>query len=228
MSIIQNEIVYEKIEGLDYWIVKGICKNFHEKTIVIPENINGYCVAVIGKDAFRGNQMIREVLLPDTIQIIGEHAFSDSQKIKKIEIYTTTNTYALPIRILRGAFENCVELYEVHFKKEIDLVDPCIQPACQFDSCPMLRILDGELVNTVAKWTFMYCLSLDFIKLAEGVEIKHDAFVHCDNLHNVLVGNNKINLTPATLRFLKKKIIHCTTDSNLADLAYDGYNIKIM
>ena len=228
MIINRDGIEYEKKDGMDFWIVNGQSKGHITKNLYIPEEIDGYPVTLIGKDAFRKNQMLRYVTLPDTIQIIGDHAFCDSQKIKKVEIYKTSNTYALPIRIMRGAFENCVELYEVHFNKEIDLVDFRIQPSSQFDSCPMLHIFEGELVNIVPKWAFRYCLSLCNVTFANQVNITPYAFVHCDNLNTLIFKDGDVECSPANLKLFKNKTICCEMGSKLSELAYEGYNIKIL
>lgn len=46
--------------------------------VTVPGEIDGYTVTVIGNGAFGGNQTIRKVVLPDSLEVIGNAAFQSS------------------------------------------------------------------------------------------------------------------------------------------------------
>lgn len=52
----------------------------------VPEQIEGKTVAIIGDDAFRGNETLRSISLPDTIVKIADHAFDSCSLLKRIDL----------------------------------------------------------------------------------------------------------------------------------------------
>ena len=54
-----------------------------EETVVIPEEVNGYPVTVIGGEAFC-NTSVKKVVLPETIEYIESLAFGNCQSLEEI------------------------------------------------------------------------------------------------------------------------------------------------
>lgn len=75
--------------------------------IVIPETIDGYTVTSIGSEAFRGNNRLREIVLPDTLTAIEDYAFADCPRLLSIAIPENVTI------IGKNAFENDSRLAEV-------------------------------------------------------------------------------------------------------------------
>lgn len=56
-----------------------------EGTLFVPESIEGYPVQTIGKKAFLGNRMLRNVYLPKTVCVAEDWAFSHCINLRRIE-----------------------------------------------------------------------------------------------------------------------------------------------
>lgn len=85
--------------------------NGNETALEIPSNATG-----IGKDAFKGNQTLKEVFIPSSVQIIGKMAFSDCSSLEKVTISENTNLK----EIGESAFANCEALKEYNFNSSLN------------------------------------------------------------------------------------------------------------
>jgi len=77
-----------------------------KECVEIPEVIENNSVVSIGKKAFLGQKLLKEVYLPDSIEEIGEWAFAHCSKLSRIQIPVRE------IRIGKGAFKDCGSLKE--------------------------------------------------------------------------------------------------------------------
>ena len=77
-----------------------------EKNLTIPENVDGMTVTGITENAFRENQIIKNVILPDTIDYFESNIFADSS-IETVNI--PQSLYIIP----NCTFQNCTNLKSV-------------------------------------------------------------------------------------------------------------------
>lgn len=115
LNFIEKEIYTEGLtfsvnKTLDGYLVSGY--SGMESEVVIPSNYEGYPVTGIKAYAFNGNQVIKKVSLPDTIEIIEQNAFSNST-ISEINIPESV------ITIKDAAFYYCDNLRSVTLHKTL-------------------------------------------------------------------------------------------------------------
>lgn len=77
-----------------------------DKTIYIPETIEGASVKKIGDFCFSGNKSAEIIVLPDSVKQIGQYAFSNCPNLKKVVAPGVTICG-------RYSFQNCRNLKEV-------------------------------------------------------------------------------------------------------------------
>lgn len=107
----------------------GACK---DKDIVVPSVKDNMPVAVVGEMAFRGNESMRSIVLPESLTTVGSSAFAYCKGLKAVVFkgdvthignsafrYCTELTeIALPASvntIAESAFSNCTKLSKIHF-----------------------------------------------------------------------------------------------------------------
>lgn len=73
----------------------------NDKTLEIPEEIDGHPLYSIGADAFAGSETLISVVFPEGLQEIGENAFRSCKNLKYIELPSSLVT------INYGAFADC-------------------------------------------------------------------------------------------------------------------------
>ncbi len=88
-----------------------------KERVEIPALIQEYPIVSIGKKAFLGQKMLREVVIPDSIEEIGEWAFAHCSNLNFVHIP------AKEISFGKGAFKDCVSLKEFVLSKEETVSD---------------------------------------------------------------------------------------------------------
>lgn len=82
-SVLQDGVWYTYQEETDSYIAAGYTYEI-PKTVVLPEQINGKTVSGIGKEAFKGCNLLERIEPPSTITEIGEYAFSECGMLDEI------------------------------------------------------------------------------------------------------------------------------------------------
>ena len=183
--------------------------NGNAEQVVLPSEIDGYKISVIGEFAFWMNETIRtveisngliwikpaafelcknltEVKLPETIKYIGDEVFSHCISLKKINLPEN-----LPY-IAEGLFYGCKSLEEITLPKHIKEI--C---SYAFERCESLKSVEIPYGTTrIEGWAFEYCESLESVIIPESVIwIETEAFAYCDSLRSVVVPENTSSLS---------------------------------
>ncbi len=118
LNFIEKEFYTEGLtfsvnKTLDGYVVSGY--NGTDNEVVIPSSYDGYPVTGIMTYAFNGNQVIKKVTLPDTIETIEQNAFSNSS-ISEINIPESVTV------IKEAAFYYCENLKSVTLHKTLKTI----------------------------------------------------------------------------------------------------------
>ena len=141
--------------------------------LLIPSSYKGKAVTSIGVGAFRYNQTLNTINLPDSITIIGKLAFVECRYLKNITIPNSVTS------IGEGAFFGCVRLLN------FDMPDSLINIGeSAFWYCERLtNITIPEGVTNIGMCAFSDCANLDTIIIPTSVEtLPSNVFQNCDKL----------------------------------------------
>ena len=164
------------------------------KTFVkIPDTVKA-----IGDNAFKNNDMIRNIYIPDSVTIIGENAFYDCDQLTSVFIpdsvtsvgsscfYSCNNlTYAkLPQNmdvVSSNMFYECKKLETVVFGMNVTKIGEGA-----FRNCGQLKVdLPGNIVK-IGDSTFRNCKSLTEITIPKSLtDCSSDIFSGCSNLKTI-------------------------------------------
>lgn len=169
------------------------------ETVKIPAKIEGKTVAIIGKSAFKGNNAVEHVELPDCVRILGSEAFKGCSSLKYIYLPVDLET------INASCFEDCVNLEEIQVPYELKKI-------CKdaFKNCKKLRRMkhfvkwgisavmqvrrdfeDDDLpvaLEYIGEGAFEGCESLKEVNVPYLVkEISKSAFKNCTSLEKVFL-----------------------------------------
>ena len=164
------------------------------KTFVkIPDTVKA-----IGDNAFKNNDMIRNIYIPDSVTIIGENAFYDCDQLTSVFIpdsvtsvgsscfYSCNNlTYAkLPQNmdvVSSNMFYECKKLETVVFGMNVTKIGEGA-----FRNCGQLKVdLPGNIVK-IGEGTFRDCKSLTEITIPKSLtDCSSDIFSGCSNLKTI-------------------------------------------
>ena len=164
-----------------YWFsaftnLVGIPKSF--ETVEIIGNITE-----IKAGTFADCVYIKEVILPDSVEIIGNGAFAGCENLKNINMPTSLNA------IGDSAFEECFVL-----KIDLELTGVTIGKWAFYNTgITSLYLLD---VNVVEEGAFAYCVKMEEMALIGTTNIGDWAFNECTTLKKVLINaSSSINLS---------------------------------
>ena len=216
-----------KENGLEYWIENNeaaILKvNMPKNIIKIPEQIQNIPITKIAPLVF-GNTGVENVSLPSTIRLIGQSAFSDCHRLTMVDFYQSKlDTHKnKTITIADSVFWNCTSLKKIHLNDK-----PIIVKQKAFAHCTNLMELNGK-IKEIHGYCFDGCESLIYLVFDDKSKLHDKALTNANCISGLtFVGNSDIS--QQTLKFIKNEGIRitCFKNSNLANLAYEGFDITI-
>ncbi len=146
-----------------------------EKNIKIPEKINGKKVVAIDSGAFRKNNKVRKITMPDTVEHIGYRAFVKCENLKSIRLSDNLT------EIESGAFSDCRSLKRIVLPKKITVV-----PYACFRGCSSLKSINLENIEEIGDNAFSGALNLSgAFNLKEAVYVGKNAFYGCKNITGI-------------------------------------------
>ena len=146
--------------------------------VVIPEKIDGLVVDSIGTEAFRGNEHITSVTMPDTIEAIGPHAFYWCASLEDVTLSSQLTT------IGSWAFAHCGSLSEITIPKTVTSAHSAFSA-----SGVEIAVLEQGMTK-VPEGLFFSAESLKSISFPDSVtEIGGQAFSSCSGLVSIELPN---------------------------------------
>lgn len=128
-----------------------------KENITIPDEIDGLKVTSIGTGAFSGNETIKEIKIPDTVQIINKDAFKGCISLESINIPDGLT------KIKENAFMGCKSLDNITLNDNLEAIS-----YNAFDGCNSLsKINIPESVILIEKNAFDNCKKLAAINVSE-------------------------------------------------------------
>lgn len=140
-----------------------------------------------------GNTSLKEVVLPNALEILGEAVFAKCTALKKVVIPGGVK------QISRSSFIGCIALEEIVMSDNIELIDKQA-----FMACTSLKNLEfPKKLRKIENKAFCMCRSLQILKFNDGLEVIEDeAFRDC-NLKNIIL--------PKSINKMGKSIFDYTT-----------------
>lgn len=149
--------------------------------VVIPAEIDGMPVTVIGDNAFENCREVTEICLPDSLKKIGNMAFGYCSRLKEINLPDSVT------EIGAYAFWYCGLLKKIRIPRRVKIIQECTFWCC--DALEDVEIPDS--VEIICNNAFNYC-NLKEIYIPDSVgEIKKNAFDYCKYLERVHINTNQ-------------------------------------
>ncbi len=182
-----------------------------ELEIVIPEELGGFPVKVISREAFYGDKYITSVSLPDTVAEIGKYAFSGCIGLSRVDFSSSLISIGegafygcwslagadIPegtLKIGSFAFYNCRHLKQAEFPASLKTIGDS-----SFEGCGMLSAVSfGKNLESVGDLAFKGCTSLESIDLSWVTDLGAGAFLKCEALEKAVLGDDITEIRPET------------------------------
>lgn len=164
---------------------------FDEDELVIPNNIDGVSVKVIGNGAFEGCKGVKKIIISEGITEIHGSAFKNCASLENIIFPATLQ------EIGYGAFKGCEQLKEINLPNSIQTIS-----ADCFSECRALKnVLLPDSLEAIGKSAF-YFAGLTEINIPASVKIIEDrAFCGCGRLVQVLLHEGLNSIGNSAFKF---------------------------
>lgn len=216
-----------------------------DANVVIPAQIDGKAVTVIGKNAFM-MLGVTTVVLPNSIEKIDDYAFQDCHALTQMKFPASLKTIGinsfngckslseLPVlpdaleSIGLNAFKDCIALIEVTIPGD------CLLGNSAFEGSGLQKITFEEGIETIPE-CFLSGTQLSEINLPGSVKtIKEYAFANCDKLQNVRLNDGleiisggafnsskieQITIPSSVIEISERVFLHC---NSLKQVYFEG------
>ena len=200
---------YEVNDLGSYEITSFSSKNHTPHKVEIPAAINGVEVTGIGAHAFKVNNQVSEIVLPDSLLYIGDWAFFGCANITAITIPDTVTSIGI------GSFDNCVGLKSVKLSAALTKIEQFA-----FRGCVALEsVAIPATVTEICDGAFFECSALTEVVIPAAVEtIRDGAFMDCAALVKATV--------PATVKTIGARVFYGAADGFTVHAAEDSVAAK--
>lgn len=207
-------------EGTETYYI--VTKYSGTATVVdIPAYYEGYPIREISSNAFKDNNKITAVNIPNTVKEIGYSAFQDCSSLTSISIPSGVTM------INSSTFYGCTSLEEVILPNSVTYIDQYA-----FKNCSSLVSVElPSTLTTMGSEIFYGCSSLTSIDIPATVQsVPSRAFEKCYNLETVILheGLESIGSYAFDSPKLTELIIPKSVEMiNSSSFFYDGYSSSI-
>ena len=126
--------------------------------VTVPAEYKGLPVTSIGEEAFKGNETLKSITLPDSVETLGDKAFADFKNLETIDFPSTLKS------INFACFQNCAALTEVTIPDGLTKL-----PVALFDGCSSLETVNlPASLSSISYVSFIGCDNLENLTIAEG------------------------------------------------------------
>ena len=143
------------------------------KTFVkIPDTVKA-----IGDNAFKNNDMIRNIYIPDSVTSIGENAFYDCDQLTSVFIPDSVTSVG------SSCFYSCNNLTYAKLPQNMNVVSPLM-----FYECKKLEtVVFGMNVTEIGRYAFYNCSQLNVDLPGNIEEIGKSTFMNCKSLTEITI-----------------------------------------
>ncbi len=177
-----GEITYYYTGITDKAVVISGYEDYFATDITIPETINDYPVIQIDPQAFSGMPMLKQLTLPEGLEIIGNYAFSNCYELTGVTIPDSV------VGIGTHAFSGCLALTEVVLGDGLAEI-----PQRAFSGCSNLqKVTVGNRVTAIRNDAFAQCPKLTTLILPRSLKkVVYSAFLNSNGLTDIYYGGSE-------------------------------------
>lgn len=236
-TLTKGDFTYtEGTDGITITKYKG-----NDSIVDIVEVFSGETVIAIGTGAFKSNDYISKVILPDTVETIGESAFAYCDALLEISVSGGESSLAT---IGSGAFRDCTGLSVFPFEgvKSIGenafrntLLTEVVLPEgfavlgeSAFRECPALsKITLPSTLNSIGAYAFYDCKVLSKVTIPKGCgSIGNRAFYSCDSLNVVEFQSDTVIISNDAFKDCNSKLLFFGEPNSTAESAAETMGFR--
>lgn len=170
-----NKFIFES-NGDSSCTLVGVDLINHPDVVIPSTSPDGEKVTAIGKDAFKKQNLIVSIVIPDSVVTIGRSAFSSMSALKQV-------TIGKGVKVIEGfAFSSCDNLASIIIPDNVESIGSYAISGC--DGLKSVSL--GSGITVIAENMFYGNLKLTSVIISSStVSIEKSAFGYCSKLTDV-------------------------------------------
>ena len=210
-------------DGKSYAVVGiGECK---DTVIHIPDEYNDLPVTSIGVEAFRGNEQITHIYIPNSVTYIDAQAFFCCSYLTTVVIPDTVTYIGI------GAFVGCIRLTDIKLPANLTSISKKLFASCGIESITIpdsvtsigenafkeskiksVNIPNG--VTSIERAVFSYCKELTSVTIPSSVtSIDSHAFRNCEKLESIIIPSSVTHISKNAFYGNENLTVYCEAES---------------
>ena len=174
--------VEEDDAGQKYAVITGY--NGSATALAIPSEIDGYEVREIARSAFADQDLIRSVVISDSVTVIDSYAFDGCTSLSNVTLSKNLQEFGMRV------FDSCVSLYEIEIPKSLTSAYGS-GTGGTFGYSGLKRVTFEEGTTEVLANLFWSAYELEEIELLDTMtSIGSSAFLGCSSLTEISLPNS--------------------------------------
>ena len=174
--------VEEDDAGQEYAVITGY--NGGASALAIPSEIDGYEVREIARSAFANQELIRSVVIPDSVVSIESYAFDGCTSLSNVVL--SKNLKDMGMRV----FDGCANLYEIELPKSLESAYGS-GTGGTFGYSGLKRVTFEAGTTEVLPNLFWSAFDLEEVELLDTMtSIGGSAFQSCGKLESIILPNS--------------------------------------
>lgn len=158
-----------------------------DSDITLPEKVekNGveYTVTEVGKNAFVGNSVIKNVIIPDSYKVIYKFAFMRCSYLETVKLPDGLQT------IGQSAFRYCAALKSIEIPESVTTLKNALFSGC----ISLKKAVINCNTTVVGLYMFEGCSSLEEVQLPQGItEYQDYCFKGCESLKEITIQDTAV------------------------------------
>ena len=190
-----SDYIFYTYDGVNYLL--GYVGNDTE--LVLPESYNGENYKIY-LNAFRYNDNIASIEIPDSVTSIGNSAFYDCTSLASIVVPDSVTSIGW------SAFKNCTSLTSIVIPDSVT----SIGNSAFYNCTSLASIVIPDSVTSIGESAFHYCTSLTSIVIPDSVTSIGDlAFYYCTSLTGIVIPDSVTSIGSSAFAWCDSLTIYC-------------------
>ncbi|MBR2029355.1 MAG: leucine-rich repeat domain-containing protein, partial [Clostridia bacterium] len=242
-------------QGINYLVSANgaivLSYNGNQASVVIPAEIDGYAVTEVGNNAFKNNNTITSVTIPDSVTKIGDYAFENCYNLANVTFGENSQLEGIGACAFRGcgnlasisipdsvtriggeAFYDCNSLDSVYITNltawcNISFNDYGSNPLCNYADLYLngAKVANLEIPTGITKiksYAFYYCDNITSVTIPDSVtSIGDHAFYNCNKLTSIVIPDSVTSIDYSAFSACYKLTIYCEATNQPNGWDYD-------
>ena len=148
-------------------------------------------VCMIGDSAFKGNENLKSIIMPNTVIGINSNAFENCSHLQSITLPNNLTS------IGNASFKGCSSLSSITIPNSVMSIEPNV-----FENCSHLQSITlPNNLTSIGNASFKGCSSLSSITIPNSVmSIEPNVFENCSHLQSITLPNNLTSIGNASFK----------------------------